>query len=56
MIAISSTSSYGWMMIATFGYKQKYIFLWMMIATFGYKQKYIFLWIMIATLATNENS
>jgi len=40
MIAISSTSSYGRMMIATFGYKQKYVFLWMMIA--GYKQKFLF--------------
>jgi len=44
MIAISSTSSYGWMMIATFGYKQKYVFLWMTIATFRYKQTYSFLW------------
>jgi hypothetical protein len=39
MIAISSTSSYGWMMIATFGYKQKYIFLWMDDdCHFGYKE------------------
>ncbi len=58
MIAISSTSSYGRMMIATFGYQNKNIFLWMMNCHFwlqtkihlfmdddchfGYKQKFLF--------------